>query len=320
VLDKYWDVIEGAAMFAIDYMINKNGGLFIYPSTSPENSYIENGKRIAVTENSAMDIALAADAFIIAADAGKLLNKDAGVYEKALAGLPGIKIGSRGEILEWREEYEQAEPGHRHLSLLYGFYPAFCDCFKTDNYIKAAKKTMELRGDDATGWSLAWKINIWARLNDGEKAWDLAKMALRPVMNTDTEYRGGGGVYPNLFCAHPPFQIDGNFGFSAGVAEMLMQSHNGYIEILPAVPKQWQSGEVKGLCARGGFEADISWNHGEVSACIISKGGAECNLKAGKLESVTCGGKPVPFVCKNGIISFNTEKECRYTVIFKRED
>lgn len=317
ILRDYWDIIEGAAMFLLDFMVEKDGKYIIYPSTSPENRYIENGNALAVTVNSAMDVSLAIDVLSIIISAGKLLDKDINFYEKAFGKLPEVQIGQNGEVLEWSAEYLKAEPHHRHLSHLYGLYPG--NSFLKDYYMLASRETMIQRGDEATGWSIGWKINLWARLHDSEKAWELAKMALRPVTNSGIKMSGGGGVYANLFCAHPPFQIDGNFGFSAGIAEMLVQSHRGYIEILPSIPKQWQSGKITGLCARGGFDIDITWTSGEVEVSLFSKKGKLCALKTENCENVVCNGKIIPSVYEKGILSFNTEKGTRYEIILSRK-
>jgi len=211
-----------------------------------------------------MDNQLVRELFTNTIAAAQILGIDADFcirLQKAIDKLPPNRIGSDGRLMEWLEEYEETDPQHRHVSHLYGLHPGNqITVSNTPELAEAARKSLELRGDEGTGWSRAWKINFWARLGDGNHAYILLRNLLAPVRDTNMRYGNrGGGTYPNLFCAHPPFQIDGNFGGCAGIAEMLVQSHTGVIELLPALPDAFASGTFDRLCVRGGAEVSAAW-------------------------------------------------------------
>lgn len=318
-LAEKYDTMREAAEFFVDFLIDDGKGRMVTsPSVSPENTYItKDGAKGTLCQGPSMDSQILYTLFTAVINSSAVLDSavkqrdDAEFIEKIKSlrdKLPKPETGKYGQIMEWDEDYDEAEPGHRHISQLFALYPADIITKRhTPKLAEAAKATIERRlehGGGHTGWSRAWIINMWARLHEGERVGENIAALLAYSTNI------------NMLDMHPPFQIDGNFGGGAGICEALLQSHSGELHILPAVPRDWESGSVRGVIARGGFEVGFEWSGGRASKMTVcSKCGNPCVI-VGSGMSVSCGGKPVDTAADGDTVRFDTESGRTYEIVF----
>ncbi len=293
-LESVYPILKSACDFYQDFLIEEptNKWLVVSPSVSPENT--PQGHGSALSAGTTMDNQLLLDLYTKTIRAGKLLKKDKtylAELEKTVTRLAPMQIGQYGQLQEWMGDWDNPKDNHRHVSHLYGMFPSNqISPYRDPELFDAVRTTMIQRGDVSTGWSMGWKVNLWARLLDGNHA---KKLITDQLTLVDPKQRrgGGGGTYPNFFDAHPPFQIDGNFGCTSGITEMLLQSQDGTIHILPALPDDWKKGSISGLKAYGGFEVSITWDNNKAQTIVIKSAlGGNCRLRVPN-EITLKGGK-----------------------------